>query len=184
MSNVFVVGDLHFGQARAIPARFRTDLPLPEQTHEAYCEWVVKQWNSVIGPRDKVYVLGDFAFTTAAMWTYVNELRGKKVLVMGNHDISKAGDYLLAGFDELHGAKEYKGAILTHIPVHPSEAAYYRFNVHGHCHKGEDYGPLYFNAIPEVVGYKPVPWDHIDKVMREKTKEAIRPSGKLRYEEK
>lgn len=184
MSQVFVVGDLHFGQARAIPARFRTGLPLPEQTHDAYCEWVVRQWNSVVGRRDKVYVLGDFSFTESALYSYACQLRGSKELIMGNHDTQKADDYLLAGFDALHGAKEYKGAILTHIPVHPAEAAYYRFNVHGHCHDGADYGPLYFNAIPEVVGYKPVPWTHVETVMREQIKGAVRPSGKLRYEEK
>lgn len=180
MSEVRVIGDLHFGHVNAIPAKFRTDVPTVRSPdgnnvldHEAYCEWVVEEWNSVVRPNDTVFVLGDFAFSEEYLWRYAPRLKGTKRLVLGNHDTPRAETFLMAGFKTLDGALEYRGALLTHVPVVEREAAYYRFNVHGHSHHGDDYGPYHFNAIPEVVGYRPIPWVDIEMRMDEKQKSGV-----------
>jgi calcineurin-like phosphoesterase family protein len=45
---------------------------------------IATMWNSVVGKKDLVYIIGDFAFSDHRKW--VNELNGKKILMIGDHD--------------------------------------------------------------------------------------------------
>jgi calcineurin-like phosphoesterase family protein len=52
-------------------------------------EALVKNWNSVVGPEDHVYCLGDFCFGSVAKWNWCLEpgrLNGHIHLILGNHD--------------------------------------------------------------------------------------------------
>src|SRR5690242_10078538 len=46
------------------------------------------QWNSVVGDTDDVYHLGDFCFSSkiGVVMDLLGSLRGRKHLVLGNHD--------------------------------------------------------------------------------------------------
>lgn len=55
MSNVYVIGDTHFGHSGI--CKFRTQFP-SEYVHRMY---LLEQWNSVVTKNDVVYVLGDAA---------------------------------------------------------------------------------------------------------------------------
>lgn len=46
---------------------------------------LVDRWNSVVDPKDTVYLVGDVALTPKALGP-VSQLNGWKVLVAGNHD--------------------------------------------------------------------------------------------------
>ena len=41
-------------------------------------------WNKMVGKKDRVIIVGDFAFANHVKWA--NCLNGKKVLILGNHD--------------------------------------------------------------------------------------------------
>ena len=127
MSNVYFIGDLHFGHNGI--ERFRTQFP-SESVHRRY---LMQKWQDTIVKRDVVYVMGDAAFTQEGL-DDIGTLNGRKILIRGNHDLLPTDAYLNV-FEEVLGALAFKGLWLTHIPIHPTEL-YGRTNVHGHCHRG------------------------------------------------
>jgi len=127
MSNVYCIGDLHFGHTHI--HKFRTQFP-SETVHRAYC---MEKWIATIGKRDVVFVMGDAAFTQDGL-NDIGLLAGRKILIRGNHDLLPTEAYLKV-FEEVYASYLYKGCWLTHIPIHPSEL-YGRSNIHGHCHRG------------------------------------------------
>lgn len=87
-------------------------------------EHMIEEWNKRVKGNEKVYVLGDFAFSG---WTLtkkiLDRLNGHKILILGNHDLA-AHKMLAAGFQEVHenifieiGAQ--KKVFLSHFPFHP-----------------------------------------------------------------
>jgi calcineurin-like phosphoesterase family protein len=95
---------------------------------------MIEQWNKRVKPNEKVYVLGDFAFSG---WTLtkkiVDRLQGHKILILGNHDLA-AHKMLASGFQEVHeniyidiGAQQR--VFLSHFPFHPMRS--YAQNVDG-----------------------------------------------------
>jgi calcineurin-like phosphoesterase family protein len=49
-------------------------------------EKLVIAWNSVVGPEDTVYYVGDFSMAARSVELYTKRLNGRKILVAGNHD--------------------------------------------------------------------------------------------------
>jgi calcineurin-like phosphoesterase family protein len=131
---VFVTSDTHFGHAgmcrflRPDGSKFR-----PWDDVDEMNEALISRWNEVVAPKDKVYHLGDFAMNRRYL-SVAERLNGRKVLVMGNHDIFRAGDYL-KHFEDVKGAVVKDNAVLTHLPVAASAFEYrYKLNIHGHTH--------------------------------------------------
>ena len=134
MSNVYLIGDLHFGHTGI--HRFRTQFP-NEAVHR---QFIMDTWTETIRKRDVVWVMGDAAFTQEGLDS-IYTLAGRKMLVRGNHDTLPTESYLRV-FEEVYGMAAWKGLWLTHAPIHPQEL-YGRTNVHGHCHGG---GPTEVHA--------------------------------------
>lgn len=100
MSKIFFTSDLHFYHSNVIKfcdRPYRTKNPfwkLWEWKHdkpsiksvEIMNEALVANWNSVVGPDDEVYVLGDFSLAFRPVELFTKRLNGKKYLVPGNHD--------------------------------------------------------------------------------------------------
>lgn len=81
---VFIVSDHHFFHNNIIKYCNR-----PFETVEEMNEVLVKNWNSVIGPDDHIYHLGDFCFGNVEKWNWCLEpgrLNGHIHLILGNHD--------------------------------------------------------------------------------------------------
>ena len=175
MSNVYFIGDPHFGHTNII--KFRTQFP-SEGVHRKY---IITNWCDRITKRDVVYVMGDAAFTQEGLDDF-GLLPGRKILIKGNHDLLPTEAYLKV-FEEIHGALAYKGLWLTHIPVHPQEL-YGRSNVHGHCHRGGPEGihqanctirghaigskATYFNTCCEFIEYTPINYHEIKRRIDDK----------------
>lgn len=83
---IFVTADHHWGHAGILAMAGR-----PFSSIEAHDEFLVQAWNSVVGPRDEVWHLGDFALGASAerCAQIFRRLRGRKILVRGNHDKTK-----------------------------------------------------------------------------------------------
>lgn len=99
---------------------------------------LINNWNSVIQDGDRIYLLGDVAINRKCL-PILNYLRGRKVLVKGNHDIFKLKDYT-PYFDDIrsyvvgkcHDGRMY---IMSHIPIHPDcLGERFAYNIHGHLH--------------------------------------------------
>jgi len=175
MSKVYMIGDLHFGhhnihRLRPAPewydglpsteqyvspsgAKFGNPLSNAFESEEAHRMFLINIWNNVVSKRDRVYVLGDAAFTPEGLES-IGDLNGSKVLVAGNHDDLKAKEYLKY-FDDMRGALKYKRCWLTHIPIHPSQMYRAVANIHGHVHEGGPDGKHYYNVCLENIGYQP-----------------------------
>jgi calcineurin-like phosphoesterase family protein len=158
MSEVFLISDTHFGHKGIINFSGAKSYR-PFNTIEEHDAELVKRWNSVVGKRDIVWHLGDFCFGKRNL-PIAAELNGLKKLVLGNHDMYATDDYLKY-FHKVYGACEFKGAILTHIPVHESQFSRYFMNVHGHLHSNILSDPRYFNVSAERVDLTPIPWDEV-----------------------
>jgi len=79
---VYFTADLHFNHYSILCHCDRPFKNLAEMD-----EAIIDNWNSVVGPDDTVYCLGDFSFgTTNAASDYLARLKGKVHLVIGNHD--------------------------------------------------------------------------------------------------
>lgn len=97
---------------------------------------IVKNWNESIKPEDKVYFLGDFAFSGGQqIKAILEQLNGYKILIKGNHDRS-AKQMIALGFNEVHDSLTIKlgseDVLLSHYPyvdLDLSEAAKHRPNI-------------------------------------------------------
>src|SRR5688500_15216141 len=93
MSNVFFIADMHIGHRGIVRFRRPDGEPLrPWDSTEEMDEELVRRWNSVVGPRDKVFVLGDFVINRRCL-PVAERLAGSKTLVLGNHDTLRTSEY-------------------------------------------------------------------------------------------
>ena len=108
-------------------------------------------WNEVVNPGDRVYHLGDVALQ-AKYLPILDRLNGKKVLIMGNHDIFGAKTYLKY-FEDIRGYSVHDGVIMSHVPVVKDR---WKMNIHGHLHTNVIDDPWYQNVSVEQIGFKPI----------------------------
>lgn len=150
-----------------------------EQMTEDMIEW----YNELVSPEDRVYILGDVAFSPAKMRSVVSRLAGRKCLIPGNHEPPKMRKYFDL-FDDVRGYVQRSGFIMSHIPLHPDCMGRWKVNIHGHLHnnvvtkeyvngcvtpKDETYDPLnetvqdgrYYNACVERTNFRPKLLDDI-----------------------
>lgn len=161
MSNILFMGDAHLGHKNSL--RWRPGFSSIEQYGEVvrtnYCKKVTK--------RDVVYWTGD-AVMDPAWLPFIKALPGKKILVMGNHDIEYIScRELLTAFDEVAGMIKYKEFWLTHSPIHPNELRN-KINIHGHVHTNTVQDCRYVNTSMENISYTPVSLHEIRKFLEEK----------------
>lgn len=156
---VFFIGDTHFGHHNIIQfdviKAYR-----PFATIEEHDAELIRRWNSVVKPEDTVWHLGDFCLGGKKNIEIASQLNGKKNLVLGNHDAYDSHEYLKY-FHRLYGMIDYKGVLLSHMPVHPQQLQRYKFNVHGHLHTHHIDDPRYLNVSSEQVDLTPISWDEV-----------------------
>ena len=125
--SIFFIGDPHLDHKNI--AKFR---PFVNST-EHNTQLIEECWKKTIHKRGIVYVMGDGAFSEAAL-ERIGNLPGKKILIKGNHDDYVSTKLQAEVFSESHGIIKYKGMWLSHAPIHPDELRG-KPNIHGHTHK-------------------------------------------------
>jgi calcineurin-like phosphoesterase family protein len=147
--SVYFIGDPHLGH-KAI-AKYRPWV----KDSAANSALIHKLWNDTIRKNDIVNVMGDAAFTEDELIALGN-LRGRKILIKGNHDDFVSTKLQSQVFEEIHGIIKYKAMWLSHAPIHPAELRGKK-NIHGHVHMKSVrtwYGTLdkrYYNTCVDVV---------------------------------
>jgi len=130
--------------------------------------YIIEQWNSVVSPSDKVYLLGDITMKKEYL-SSVARLNGRKILILGNHDKFNASVYL-DYFDDVKAVDRIDKFVLSHIPIHPDSIPHWaKVNIHGHTHKylvmnRDQVDTRYFNVCLEVNDCLPVDFEHIKKL--------------------
>jgi calcineurin-like phosphoesterase family protein len=140
-------------------------------------EAMVKMWNETVGPKDKVYHLGDVVINRKSM-SIMHRLNGDKVLIRGNHDIFRDDEYRVH-FRELRAYHVMNGMILSHIPLHPESLGRFGVNIHGHTHTNRvmmqpvgKYGvpvidPRYHCVCVEQTDFRPILFEDVLKRIKE-----------------
>lgn len=151
-NRVFVIADTHFGHKNILGMQ---PGERPFASIEEHDREIVARWNAVVRPGDSVWHLGDVFFTKDGHLPLA-ACNGLKRLVMGNHDHYPLAVYQQY-FKRIAGATEYKGCILTHVPVHPGQLeSRFRLNIHGHMHGKTVGDPRYSCVSVEQTNLAPV----------------------------
>lgn len=175
MSNTFLISDTHFGHI-GVTKFLRNDGSKlrPWDSIEEMDEALVANWNRVVGPKDKVYHLGDVVINRKHLKTLAR-LNGDKVLIRGNHDIFKLEDYA-PYFRDVRGVGVFDKYIMSHIPLHPASVEErWIANIHGHLHSNRvsrvdsDIDPLYFCVCVEqpYMDFTPIPFETVKQLIKE-----------------
>lgn len=123
---------------------------------------------------DTVYVVGDMFFRCPDPESILKRLKGKKRLIVGNHDstwMSKVdmGRYFLSVDSFLETSDGAHALTLCHYPMVTWKHTIRSYMIHGHIHAdtGADFWPLLrcrenvLNAGVDVNGYRPVTFDEL-----------------------
>ena len=133
---IFLTADLHLGHANIIRHCRR-----PFSSVEEMDKVIINNWNAAIGPKDEVYIIGDFTMRPAAdAHEYLTRLNGHKYFIKGNHDRflknfeSYASDFVWVKDYYVLRTDEYR-IVLFHFPILEWDQ-FYRGAIHcfGHVH--------------------------------------------------
>jgi len=162
--NVFFTADQHYEHQLMLKKRNFASI-------EEMNETMIEKHNSVVGRRDIVYIVGDFAWKNH--WKFVSRLNGKKVLILGSHDKMNQGT--LAQFTEVSKYREIsvegQRIVLFHNPIESWEGMYRRvWHFYGHSHGRtiETRDRLRCDVGVDVWDYQPVPFEVLKKKMEER----------------
>jgi calcineurin-like phosphoesterase family protein len=126
-------------------------------------EALVKNWNEVVRPADRVNLLGDVVINRRCLVT-LGRLNGRIRLVKGNHDIFKLADYLpyVDDIAAYHVAKGENGGkvIMSHIPIHPESLGRFGVNIHGHLHAHVVMKPGVRQWVEKAIKYEGTALEH------------------------
>ncbi len=138
---LFFTSDTHFGHRHILEFCHR-----PYSSIEEHDAALIENWNSVVGPDDLVFHLGDFGFGGFPFWKEIrDQLNGHIILVIGNHDWKN----LTAGSKQLFDDCVSQARILVdgqtvylnHFPYlcfahqNPTHKDY-SIQLYGHVHSG------------------------------------------------
>lgn len=165
MCTVRFIADYHFGH-ETCATKFRGFKNAFEMN-----EHIVNEHNKIVRKKDLTYILGDITMETDKWYFYLDQMNGRKKVILGNHDKMKNIPELLKYVEEVGAIVKYKDIFLTHVPVHPQELEYrVSKNIHGHLHEynvtksiiegtrntlDNEKDERYFNVSCEQVNYQP-----------------------------
>jgi len=88
MARTWFTSDTHWGHAGILKESMHCRRDLVFSSVEEMDETMIANWNSVVGPKDEVWHLGDFAYRCSLEYaeSVFRRLRGRKHLVIGNHE--------------------------------------------------------------------------------------------------
>jgi calcineurin-like phosphoesterase family protein len=177
--NIFFASDYHFRHQKPYNTFLRPDgkfLRYEFASAEEGDEAMIERHNAVVKDNDRVYMVGDIVFHKRDLHL-LGRMKGRKVLIKGNHDLLELKDYI-PYFDDIRGVHQFSGIVITHIPIHPQSLGRWGFNVHGHLHANRvmwnvsdgdfthhnaEIDPRYFNVSVEQINYTPISLEEIKK---------------------
>jgi len=161
----FFISDAHYGHKKIIDYCSR-----PFQSVEEMDRIMIDQWNGVVTDDDEVFFVGDFSFCGADRSIEIlEELRGTKHLILGNHDYNrgKVKPFFKQHFASIEASRTLiiepvgRAVNLCHYPSFGPTAP--QILVHGHSHNNRPHITSYMttrqllvNVSVECVEYTPM----------------------------
>lgn len=168
---VYFTADTHFGHANIIKSCGRPFADVEEMN-----EAMIAAWNERVTENDTVYIVGDMFFLCKDVESILNRLRGKKSLILGNHDgeWKKKVDlpkYFVSVDKYLEISDGQHALTFYHYPLLDWQHKKNAYMIHGHIHANtnDDYFPLLLtrdrvlNAGVDINGFRPVTFDELVK---------------------
>lgn len=168
MSEIWLISDTHFGHNKDFIYKARGFNSVEEMD-----ESIIQRWNSVVGPNDIVYHLGDFFLgdLTEGL-NFIIRLNGKIKLTIGNHDNDNRLKALgwISNIDDIQFGYRIKEGKKTFLLSHyPQLTGNYdnskTFSIHGHTHfltrfweLNDDFHNLMYNVSCEAINCQPLNW--------------------------
>lgn len=170
---VFFTADTHFGHARMLDFR-------PFDSTEEMDHALITNWNSRVGPKDRVYHLGDVSFHKPdESRKIVSLLNGEIHLISGNHD----GPLLRRCPDLFESVKQFseiktfgQRITLCHYALKVwSRSHYGAWSLYGHSHGNLEDDPhaLSMDVGVDPNGLAPVSFDEVRERMERKVFRAV-----------
>lgn len=168
---IFFTSDLHFGHENILKLCSR-----PFAGIDAMNEALIERWNERVSGNDTVYILGDLFFRSENIEPVLKRLRGKKHLILGNHESSwyspeRFGRFFVdvAPMAEISDGK--RGMTLCHYPMLAWKHDARQFMIHGHIHNDTraDYWnwlksrERILNASVDINDFRPVSFDELQE---------------------
>lgn len=177
------IADLHIGHDN-----IRRLCNRPFSSVEEMDRILVENWNSVVNEDDTVYILGDFSFKAVSDPVKIlKSLKGKKRLLVGNHDRQNLKNPVFRScFEKISDIETiFDGnnrIVLSHFPIAEWDG-YFRgvYHIYGHIHNNTTNRVYKFmseeekalNAGVDINNFMPVTFDELienNRIFREKNR--------------
>ena len=168
MANIWLTSDLHFNHDKNFIWEARGFISVHEMNEEQ-----IARYNSFVEDEDTVYIAGDSMMgqDMKAGLALLRRLKGKKYLVIGNHDTdARIAAYKESGiFEDIQFAYRLKvkgrSYLITHYPTITANGEDTRtVNLYGHTHQTathfEDRKYMYHVGVDSNYGF-PISLDEI-----------------------
>ena len=157
--NYFFTSDTHFGHAPIIKYNER-----PFSSVEEMDESLIDIWNSIVGKRDIVYHMGDFAWNRYGH--YRMRLNGKIYLCLGNHDPRSKLENLFTDVRDIFYLKSFRPKIFLSHYAHRSWRGSRTIedgsiHLYGHSHGKLPPYNLSFDVGVDCWNYKPLSYEEV-----------------------
>lgn len=95
MEKIWFIADSHFSHKNVIDYCNRPFCSVEEMNGA-----LIHNWNKIVKNNDRVFMLGDFALCGKDKIIEIGQqLNGRKILIMGNHEGASLSTYYNAGFE-------------------------------------------------------------------------------------
>lgn len=171
LKKTFFASDHHLGHKNIITFLDKNGNRMrPFSSIEEHDETIINNHNKIVSDADRVYFMGDVAINRKYL-PLIARMNGRKILLVGNHDIFKVSDYI-PYFEDIKSYRIYPNLklIISHIPVHTSQLDHrFKFNVHGHTHSNLIDDLRYINLCMEHTNFSPVSLDDLISKIEERS---------------
>lgn len=168
---IYFTSDLHLGHKNIIRLCNR-----PFSSVDEMDRVLIQNWNKKVHKNDSVYILGDLMFRNEKPpEEYLRQLKGKKHLLVGNHDRQWIKTCDLSQFFESVEKLDFvsdgkRQMTLCHYPMMSWPHIQRSYMVFGHIHNNTDadYWPLIaqsermLNAGVDINGFAPVTFEEME----------------------
>lgn len=170
MVNYFFTSDWHLGHNKILKLKNR-----PYKSIEEMDQSIIEKHNKLVEPQDIVYFLGDFAMKKTIFLKYIDQINGKIVFILGNHDY-KYVSAVREKLEEVYRMKairiEGQTIVLSHYPMYFHYRSHHNaWQLYGHLH--HDVSDIVqgkkMNVNFDVCGFKTLSLEDVKQYMRKRS---------------
>lgn len=168
--NIWFIADTHLNHKNVIPYCGR-----PFSSIEEMNECIIENWNNCVNKRDRIYIVGDFAFSHHV--DFIDRLNGQKHLILGNHD--KMTTVAENRFCSVSQMKEIvidnRKIVMCHFPLRTwNDSQMGSVLLFGHTHGRCITDNLSFDVGVDTHDFKPYSYDEIKFMVAKREREMKR----------